>query len=350
MRQGLQQSDGMTFFRMRPERPGTRSYLHLLRLSDLVLSPTRPAEWPGHLIELAEEILWQSAHRASTGFDPGVFAGYVLYYHYADQELWQDANRVITRAVDLQPRPTQKRKRCSLPFVDLTYAAHLAVIGENPRAAGDMLGRLPKRSPFRRTSRASAVQAAILLLEGRANDAFAHADTAVKRAEKVRHVTSIDALEWQWWASLRETCADSVRTSGASRLPVPRALARAAGATTALGAAVSLVLLAHGAMAAGSPDDVASIDRWVVPLIGIGVVIGTAIWIGRQTSPRWGLLCAALWPLVFPIYVYRQSRGMTRPDTGEPVARFPTSAVVRLIVLCAIPQLLAAALSVVTVD
>jgi hypothetical protein len=338
IRRGIMRSDGWYVFRSDAARRMGQATADLIRVNDLLLSPARPSEWPTHLVVQAEEILWQPSHRVDTGVDPGVLAGYLLYYHYADQGRWTEAGRAISRATDLQRPHSRQARHDRLPFVDLTYAVHLALLGNNAQAAQDALQRIPKRSPYRRLPRASAAQAAMLLIEGRPKEAIDHAQTAVRRAKRLRKFTNVDTLELEWWQQLLSTCVDAHRQNDPARPSVAGALAKAVGATAAVLAAAGLLFLSLGAYASATSDSEASMQTGTTLLVSLGVVLGSAFWIGRETNRRWGLSCALLWILAFPTYVYQQSRGMTQPGTGLPVGKFPTRIVIRVLLVMSLMQ------------
>jgi hypothetical protein len=57
---------------------------------------------------------------------------------------------------------------------------------------------------------------------------------------------------------------------------------------------------------------------------GYAIMLGIAAWIWRQVGAVWGMSAGLFLVLTFPLYVYRQNRGMVKRETGQPVHKFRT--------------------------
>jgi hypothetical protein len=106
---------------------------------------------------------------------------------------------------------------------------------------------------------------------------------------------------------------------------IPVALLKAAGATVALIVALAAVVIAFGAvliLILGEEDE--QTVGGVMIAFGFAIAVGIAAWIWRQAGAVWGMAGLLFLVLTFPLYVYRQNRGMVKRETGEPVRKFRT--------------------------
>jgi len=125
---------------------------------------------------------------------------------------------------------------------------------------------------------------------------------------------------------------------GINRIPdnseklTPRSSGPPASILRAIGAAVGITILSLGSLIVffigfslftqrlfGDPDVATNISM----LLGIGISIAAGIWMGFAVRPRWGAMAFLFLICVFPVFVYKQRRGLVHPRSGEPCRRFP---------------------------
>jgi hypothetical protein len=318
-------NDGYFILRSNRSSSDRKSILAMLALSDLAETDTRPGKWPTALAAEAERILWNPEHRNLAGFDPGIYAGYLLYFHYADQQRWNEAERAIARASALQPVEARWNDPRRALFVDLTFAAHLALFENDLRGAHTLLANSPPKTLLRLSPRFHAMQAVIALSSGEGKQAVAHLQKAIELGTRVARFSYIDAVEPEWWKSFLRSGMDSIRGSHLYSVGIVSALFRSLGSMIGLGVSV-LVMFLTFLLAIDHSDtgEMVVIAGWTFLACAI-IVGGSAAWIGRQTNRTWAVLCLVFWGVAVPVYVFRQSRGLLNPVTGLPAQKFPLS-------------------------
>jgi len=102
---------------------------------------------------------------------------------------------------------------------------------------------------------------------------------------------------------------------------------KAIGATVVLVVAMVAVTIAFGMVLIGllGEENSMTVGRlmWAFAF-AIQVAIAVSVW--RQAGARWAIPTLFLLVLIFPLYLYKQHRGMAKRTTGEPVRRFRTMA------------------------
>lgn len=318
-------NDGYIIFRLDRSPSDRRAMLAVLVLSGLADTESRPGAWSGELVSEAERILWRPEFRNPNGFDSGTYAGYLLYYHYADQQRWREAGRAIARASALQPAATKWNDPRRAFFVDLTYGTYLVLFENDLLGAQTVLATLPHKTMLRLSPRFHAIQAAIALSKGEVKQAVALLQKAIELGTRLARFSYIDAIELEWWKSFLKSGMDTLRDSRSYSMGTANALLRSLGSMMGLGISTMVMFLTFLlAIDQSETGEMVVIAGWTFLACAI-VVGGSAAWIGRQTNRMWTMLCLVFWGVAIPVYVFRQSRGLLNPETGLPAQKFPLS-------------------------
>ena len=138
-------------------------------------------------------------------------AGHLLYLHYVDRLEWFDAERVLSRVVDL-PGADRKMSGDS-PFdqVNALHAIHLSLWGKNRLGGRSALGRVSPRSSLQRSPLAEGARAAICLASGDYENAVMLAERAKRGMNGKKAISAIDRLMLSWWNEILLRANDSLR-------------------------------------------------------------------------------------------------------------------------------------------
>ncbi|HEY7035729.1 MAG TPA: M50 family metallopeptidase [Thermomicrobiales bacterium] len=418
-RAGPFRSDGCTYLILLRGGEPAASLVRAFRLSEPVYSPAPPADWPEATVARWRETMRRLEAPGPAYLDEWLTSAYLLYWHYADRELLDDARSVLWRAA-MAPRQAGATRRGRYDAIDVVTAVHLALWDRDAVTAEQIAAQVPKRSVMRRNSLWFGLEAAILLARGDARAARKKAERAQRRLAPFVDLSGVNVLEQQWWSILiaradaaveqAETMRAALATAptvalpipvGASAewafdapsdvrpfratewsvsappvptgrygaglpnadsrvrvdppggfplptvtraapnerarsavSPVPVALVKAAGAATVLlSAAYFFMFLVAGAAAEILGEERVLTAGCVGLAVGGTMRLGLAAWIWKQAGAVWGLLGLLILELAFPLYVYKQNRGMRSRVGGEPVRTFRTAATFGALVL-----------------
>jgi hypothetical protein len=399
IRVGPFRSDGCTYAIFLRGGEAATSLVRAIRLAGLVQSQDRPADWPATMVALLKETMTRLDAPSPVRLDEWLTSAYLLYWHYADRGMLDDARTVLWR-VAMVPRQEALVRRRRYDGIDVVTAVHLALWDGDATTAEQIAAQIPKRSVMRRNSLWFGLEAAILLARGDAKTALRKAEHAQRRLAPFLNVSGINVLEQRWWSVLTARAQTALGQTVTTAVPILAGSIAASAAPVVSSGRTADTLpetsrwLGRGALAEGADDELEELDTFPLPTVigprpinrvrqkgvpipsasvpmalvkatvatcalmialvgaviafavvwipfvnseetealagfamlgfGFAVQVGIAIWIWRQAGALWGITGFLFLVLVFPLYVYKQNRGMTRWETGEPVRKFRT--------------------------
>jgi hypothetical protein len=280
-RAGPFRSDGCTYLILLRGGEGTASLVRTIRLAAPDQSPDRPADCPATTIARMKETMARLDVPMPARLDEWLTSAYLLYWHYADRGLLEEARSLLWR-VATAPRAPAVAKRGRYDVIDVVTAVHLAFWERDAAAAERVAARVPKRSFMRRNSLWIGLEAAILMARGDARGALKKAGRAQRRLAPFVDLSGVNVLEQRWWSVLiarAQTALGQTETERgpngavpAAAVPVPTAASGGPGSTV-------------------TPDwmgDAPRTEAPVVATVSTAVILPeTARWLGRgQASHR----------------------------------------------------------------
>jgi hypothetical protein len=186
----------------------------------LLQSQVQPGKWPFEVVDAQEAALFRSKALTENQLDLAVIAAVMLYYHYADNEDWIEANRIITRAADLPRLPERFPINSRFDALDAIRAAHLTLRGNNPVGARTALEWIHPKSLTCRSSLYIGSVGAIALQQGDAVTALELTTVARNLLAPSLTFIAVNQLEDSWWEEVSKKARKVLPASGLVPQPI----------------------------------------------------------------------------------------------------------------------------------